>query len=357
MSLLHDVAIQDSVEVVDSVARTPSRIDVLIQDVIAVSDLVVLPRMAAIHSIEPGRVRANESAVISGQGFATSTTGNRVTFNGFVATVTAAAEDELTVTVPALIAFAENGYAVVEVESPPLSLLKGRGFVWVKWSTAEEEAGEVLPLQLADLDETQAEDSPRQAEAEDFGRLQTLVEHGQQGGAEGSAGGFKAGDGDGALVGIERRNPPNNLATGGESLVVDPSAAGLIAFGWQLDDALAFGGVFQIVDSGWAFLRANGTPFAALNLVEIEQVVMLDGVIDLVWFAVTGPGGDFITATDLYVNGISAFLDFSNWAPPSVASFRLSIPVSKGDRIKLRVDKSGLTDVINVVGGARVRYR
>ena len=123
MSLVHVVSISDQVEVTDQVDREPNRIDILIQDVVAVADLVVLPRSLAIHSIEPGLIRGSQAGVvIKGQGFATSIAGNRVTFNGFVATITAAAEDELTVTTPFLLSFTENGFALVEVESPAVAL-------------------------------------------------------------------------------------------------------------------------------------------------------------------------------------------------------------------------------------------
>ena len=349
------VAIQDQVDVSDVVTREPNRIDVLIQDVIAVSDLVVLPRMTAIDSFEPAHIRAGDSVVIKGQGFATSTGQNAVTFNGFAATVTAAAEDELTVTAPGLLAFTENGYAIVEVASPPGNATKGRAHIWVKWSTIEEEADEILPLQEADRNEVIGVDRPRLAEAEDFNKLQTLVEHSQTGGAEARAGGFKARDSVG-LVRVSRRNAPNNANTGGESLVIDPSEPGLLSFGWQLDDVLAFGGLFGAGDSGLAFLRANADANGVLNLVETEQVAMLDGVIDLVWFLVKSGGADFITETQLHVEGAPVFTDFNNFGNDAVAVFRPNEPVSKGDRIELRVNKFGATVTISCVGGVRVRY-
>lgn len=348
------VQIADQVEVSDVVTRTPSRIDILIQDVIAISDRVILPRMTAIDSIEPARVRAGDSVVISGQGFATSIANNRVTFNGFVATITAAAEDSLTVTVPALVAFTENGYATVEVETPPLSLVKGRARAWVKWSTIEEEADETLPIQTADRREVLSSDSPQIAEAEDYNRLLTLVEHSQLGGAEGSAGGFKSRDTVG-LVGVPRRNEPDNISEGGESLVVDPAQPGLVALGWQLDDILGYGGTFAAAASGNAFLRANGTPDGVLNLVETEQVAMLDGVVDLIWFLVKA-GTDVINLTNLFVNGGSVFSDGTSIGNDAVASFKPNWPVSKGDRIELRVTKLGTNAIMRIVGGIRVRY-
>lgn len=358
MSLIYAVTISDQVEVADSVTRTPNRLDVLIQDIIAISDLVVMPRGLAVASVEPGRVRAGDSVTINGQGFATSTASNRVTFNGFVAAVTAASENQLTVTVPALIAFTENGYAEVIVESPPGSALKGRFRVWAKWSTAEEEADELLPLQLAQRNED-ADDRPRFAEAEDFNKLQSLIEYSQTGGAEEQGGGGFKSRGTIGIAGAPKLNPPNlELAGGGgESLVIDPSQPGLLALSWRMDDVLAFGGLFQSANTGFFFLIANAETEDSVSAgVEIEQVAMLDGVVDLVWFLVKAGGGDVITDTELHVGGVSVFSDPSNFGNNSVASLRPGVSVSKGDRIRLRLSKSGAAAQLRIVGGVRVRY-
>jgi hypothetical protein len=363
MSLTYQVILLDQVTITDDVDREPDRIDILIQDVIAVADLVVTPRQIAVASVTPNRVRAGDVVTIKGQGFATSVAGNRVTVNGISGTVTAAAEDELTVTMPALLFLFENGVGELLVESPAFSALKGRAQVWTKWSSAEEEADEELPLQGAELKETVGEERPRIAEAGDFNKLLTLVEHAQLGGAEGQPGGFKSRDGVGIVTTPRRNNPggpinpgDNTTPRGGESLVVDPSQPGLVNFGWQLDDTLAFGGQFLGFQFGLAYLRANGTPLAGLNLVETEQVVMLAGVIDLAWYLVTSPGADTITATQVYVNG---GLEFSGGGPggnDTVASLRMSIPVVRGDRVELRVGKTGATANVQIVGGLRVRY-
>ncbi|HEU03192.1 hypothetical protein LCGC14_0273520 [marine sediment metagenome] len=353
---LHEVTILDTIDVVDSVTRTPNRIDILIQDVIAITDAVLFPRQPAISSFDPAHIRAGDSVVIKGQGFATSIGSNRVTFNGFVATITAAAEDELTVTAPALLAFTENGYALVEVETPPLSAIKASAEVWVKFSTIEEEADELLALQEANLKEVVGVDRPTFAEAGDWNPLQTLMEHSQQGRAEGRAGGFKSRDAVG-IVGAPRRNPPDNLNTGGESLVVDPSEPGLLAFGWQLDDTLAFGGRFEIADSGAHLMAANGRANTPIDA-ETEQIAMLDGLLDLGWFIVKGGGVDTITLFEVLVEGV---VEASQAGPAAVSNavrfFRTNVQVSKGDRIEMRLTKVGVTSLRLIVGGFRVRYR
>jgi hypothetical protein len=363
MSLTYSVILLDQVTVTDDVDREPDRIDILIQDVIAVADLVLTPRQIAITSVTPNRLRAGDVFTIKGQGFATSIASNRVTINGFSCTISAAAEDELTATAPFLLQFTENGVGTLEAESPPFSTLKGRAQVWTKWSTVVEEADEELPLQGAELKETVGEERPRVAEAGDFNKLLTLVDHAQLGGAEGQPGGFKSRDSVG-LVTTPRRNNPggpvnpqdNTTPRGGESLVVDPSQPGLTVFGWQLDDTLAFGGQFLGFQFGLAYLRANGTPLAGLNLVETEQVVMLAGVIDLAWYLVTSPGGDTITATEVYVNGVLGFAGGGPGGNNTVARLRMSIPVVRGDRVELRVGKTGATANVQIVGGLRVRY-
>lgn len=350
------VTILDEVEVTDAVSREPNRIDILVSDVIAISDRITFPRRIAIESIEAPRGRDADVILIHGQGFSVDPTNNRVTFSGFAGTVTAATESQLTVTVPFTVAFLCDFFVTVTAETPPWSGVQASRRWWSKLDPETDLADQVLVLERPGPSEDVETDRPSYADATDWARLLTVVEFLLRD-VQKEAGGIATRD-DTGLVPVQERNAVD-YGKDGQVLVVDPAEPEGIAFGWVQDVTLPFGGRVIPNPGAPVMLRAGGCAVGSVNT-QTEHSPLANGTIDLLWLLVKRLGvTDTIDRIRLLVNGAQVHDSGAGLGLTNNAVFRadLAVMVVATDTIEIEVTKVGVVDNFGLVGGCRILVR
>ena len=342
---------EEAIAIVDSVAIEPRRFDIMIADEIAIADRVTEPLAIAIDEVDPPRGRAGDSVAIRGRGFSAVIANNTVTLASFPATVTAASEVELTVTVPAVAGIADDAHLLWEVT------VAGRVAErkwWAKLDPASDLADRRPGASIPQEDEDPDDVDPSRFTATAWNRLATLLEFvlfDQE---------LLTHDGTGLATPGERNAPDSPAAAPfpGQALVVDPAAASSLAWGWSADVTIPYGGT---IDPGEATveLLAGGDPTEdAGGGSGTKQGAPADGEVDLAWFhIVRDTGTDTIDRVRILADGSPIYDSGTGLALGDGATYAEEVTgasVSKDEELEIEVSRTGSTSTFKLVGGLRL---
>lgn len=348
-----EVPLRDEVATTDQVQKDPRLHEIQLQDVLAVADQLHDPGELLVSGIDPPRGRAGDTVTINGIGFSPTPSQNRVTFSGFVATVTAASPTQLQATVPIIASILDDAWLVVVVNRPPFG---PRTAAWLFRSlpAIATLADLEIPGEIPGPGELENQEDPRVPEAKDHARLLTLAEfllrdlallsHDGTGLAEPTRRNF-----------LDVKGPPY-----GETLLCDPAQASGLAWGWAQESTLAYGGTI-LPAQATSRLTANGDQGqATAHTGPTQQSSLADAKLFQVWFLVKRDvGPDTVDRVAILVNGGTAWDSGTGLGLGADAVYAqdLGLDVEAEDTLEVWVARTGSSSTFRLAGGLRLGVR
>lgn len=287
-----------------------------------------------VDSLSPSRGRTGDVVTLAGTGFSAAAGRNSVTVDGLAAAISAESTTAITVTIPGGVA--SDKHVVVEATNLDTAEVGSR-FWWSKLAVAAL-ATTQLPIQLPGPFEFRFFAQEEVLEAKDFEKLYMQFRS------------FRDRLLPARRMLISRDGTPGLFGVGpggdGAAYVLGGTDTGL-----SVQTPLTFLFGREITSTSVVNLFA-GAPDTLASGGEDEFVVPRDGHMILWWVYVrSASGGDIITGSRVHRNGSLVLISGDDIADMGINAEPVGLPVSAGDRLDLRVQKSGVSAAINVLGG------